>query len=236
MFQLRPGTTDDVIYDQVVRQNEYLVPKRFASGAVVLDIGTHVGTFSYLALSRGAAAVVGYEPDPGNYRCAQQNLAPFGSRARVHCAAVWRSDVPAAQLPFLPSSDPANSGGGSVIWDTQGQRVDAIAFDSVVDAASEGGRRRVDMVKLDCEGAEFPIILTSKLLDRVDHIVGEYHELRGALPAHAAIPGYTEFAVGDLMRVLRGAGFEVSVERRALATFGELGLFFAHRVGAASGS
>ena len=235
-FSLRSGTTDDVIYDQVVRQNEYLVPERFAPGSVVVDIGAHVGTFSYLALTRGAAAVFGYEPEPSNYRYAKQNLASFGSRAHVHCAAVWRSDATTSQLPFHPSSDPANAGGGSVIWDTEGRLVDAIPFDTIVETASAGGRRRVELVKIDCEGAEFPILLTSKLLHRIDHIVGEYHELKAALPRHAAIPGYTEFAVDELMGVLRTSGFAVRWERRAIGSFGELGLFFAHRVRGASGS
>lgn len=230
-FSLRPGTADDVIYDQVVRQNEYLLPERLPSGALVVDIGTHVGTFSYLALTRGAATVVGFEPEWSNYRCAERNLSPFRPRAHVHCAAVWRSDAAAGRLPFVPSNDAANTGGGSVIWEADGHLVDAVPFDAVVEAATAGGRRRVDLVKIDCEGAEFPILLTSRLLHRIDHIVGEYHELRAPLPAHAAIPGYTEFAVGDLMRVLRASGFAVTWERRAIGGYGELGLFFAHRVG-----
>jgi FkbM family methyltransferase len=169
-----------------------------------------------------------------NYRCAEQNLSAFKPRVHVHCAAVWRSDAPTAELPFLPSSDPANTGGGSVIWDTDGHLVNAIPFDTVVETASAGGRGRVDLVKMDCEGAEFPILLTSKLLHRIDHIVGEYHELRGALPRHAAIPGYAEFAVGALIGVLRASGFTVTSQRRAIGNYGELGLFFAHRIDCAS--
>ena len=229
-FSLRPGTADHVIYDQVVRQNEYHLPERFAPGTLVVDIGTHVGAFSYLALTRGAADVVGYEPERANHRCAAQNLSPFGSRAHVHCTAVWRSDATIDQLPFFPSSDPSNTGGGSVIWDTDEHHVDVTPFDSVLEAASEGGRRRVDVVKMDCEGAEFPILLTSKRLHLIDNMVGEYHELRAPLPSHTAILGYTEFAVPDLMRVLRASGFDVTVEPRASGAYGELGLFFAHRV------
>jgi FkbM family methyltransferase len=228
-FSLRPGSADDVIYDQVVRQNEYLVPAQFAPGSVVGDIGTHVGAFSYLAMTRGAAIVVGYEPERANYRCAKQNLSAFGSRAHVHCAAVWRFDATTGQLPFFPSSDPTNTGGGSVIWDTAGDRVDAVPLDGVVEATSQGGRRRVDLVKIDCEGAEFPILLTSKLLHRIDRIVGEYHELRAPLPRHAAIPGYTEFTVDHLIGVLRTSGFAVRAEPRASGSDGELGLFFARR-------
>ena len=235
-FSLRPGTADDVIYDQVVRQNEYRAPDRFAPDSVVVDIGAHVGSFSYLALTRGAASVVAYEPESSNHRCAVDNLASFGSRAQVKRAAVWRSDAPVPRLPFWPSGDAANTGGGSVIWDTEAHFVSAVPFDTVIEAARDQGRRQVSLVKIDCEGAEFPILLTSKLLHRIDRIVGEYHELRAGPPAHSAVPGYTQFTVGDLLAALRAAGFSVASKGRATGTFGEMGLFFAEREHAGSGT
>jgi FkbM family methyltransferase len=212
----------------VVRDNEYRVPSQLPDDALVIDIGTHIGAFSYLALSRGARNVIGYEPDLANYRCAEQNLASFGTRARMHRAAVWRSDIDAGRLPFLPSTDAANTGGGTIIWESEGASVETVSFNTVLASATSSGRR-VHVVKMDCEGAEFPILLTSPLLDRVDNIVGEYHELRGALPAHARIDGVTEFTRDHLTRALRDEGFSVSCECRAMAPFGELGLFFAHR-------
>src|SRR5581483_10958742 len=92
-FALRPGTNDDVIYRSVVVNNEYRAPARL-DGAIVIDIGMHVGAFSYLALTRGADMVFGFEPESVNYARASINLAPFGSRARLSRRALWRSDVP----------------------------------------------------------------------------------------------------------------------------------------------
>ena len=88
---------------------------------------------------------------------------------------------------------------------------------------------RIDVLKIDCEGAEFPILLTSRLLDRIDRIVGEYHELRAQLSSHVRIPGYDEFSVEGLAAGLERAGFTVTWERQATAQFGDLGLFFAER-------
>jgi len=34
---------------------------------------------------------------------------------------------------------------------------------------------RVRLLKIDCEGSEFPILYTSKMLEYVDEIVGELH-------------------------------------------------------------
>jgi FkbM family methyltransferase len=228
-FPLRPGTNDDVIYNSVVVQNEYRVPDRLAPDAIVVDIGVHVGSFSHLALTRGAGVVFGFEPEPSNYARARQNLSAFGDRVRLANHAVWRSDQPRVRLPFFASADQANSGGGTLIWDTDGPLVDAVPFDEVVDAITEGGRRRIDLMKIDCEGAEFPILLTSQRLAHIDRIAGEYHELRAALPAHVRVPGCDEFSIEGLTGALERAGFTVTSEKQATATFGDFGLFFAER-------
>jgi FkbM family methyltransferase len=229
VFAIRPGTNDDVIYNSVVTRNEYRLPARFAAGAIVVDIGVHVGAFSYTALSRGAERLYGFEPEPSNYLQACQNLAPFGDRVHLDRRAVWRSDRPAAPQHFWASTDAANAGGGTLIWETDGPLVDAVPFDEVIDAISDRGRRRIDLVKIDCEGAEFPILLTAALLGRVDRIVGEYHELRASLPAHVRVPGCEEFSLEILTAALERAGFAVTAERQATAQFGDLGLFFAER-------
>jgi FkbM family methyltransferase len=228
-FPLRPGTNDDVVYNAVVTQNEYRVPAVLSPDAIVVDIGVHIGSFSHLALTRGTGRVFGFEPEPGNFARAAANLAPFGDRVRLFNHAVWRSDVPTVQLPFFASPDVANSGGGTLIWETNGPLVPAVPFDEVVDAITDSGRRRIELMKIDCEGAEFPILLTSKRLEHIDRIVGEYHELRAQLPAHVRIPGYDQFAIEDLGAALERAGFAVTWERQATATFGDLGLFFAAR-------
>jgi FkbM family methyltransferase len=215
-----------VIYTNVVTRNEYRLPEDI-SGAVVIDIGMHVGAFGHLALTRGAAELHGFEPDASNYSCAVKNLARFGACVHLHNRAVWRSDIAAPALHFWRSTDTANAGGGTLIWDTDGPLVDAVPFDAVVDTITENAKRRISMLKIDCEGAEFPILLTSSRLHRIDRIVGEYHELRGELPRHVRIPGCDQFTVEILAAHLERAGFTVTLEQQAMATFGALGLFFA---------
>jgi hypothetical protein len=85
------------------------------------------------------------------------------------------------------------------------------------------------LLKIDCEGAEFPILLTSSRLDCIDRIVGEYHELRAELPRHVRVPGCEQFTVEILVEHLESFGFAVALEPQATGTFGALGLFFADR-------
>jgi hypothetical protein len=104
-----------------------------------------------------------------------------------------------------------------------------VPFDEIVDTISDGGRRRIDLVKIDCEGAEFPILLSASLLDRIDRIVGEYHELRADLPPHVRVGDCRAFTLDVLAATLERAGFSVSTEQQATAQYGALGLFFADR-------
>src|SRR5438105_3684382 len=74
---LRPRTMDGDIWHSVVGHNEYRLPRRFRPTDIVLDIGAHIGAFSYAALTRGAGRVYAYEPHAGNVELAECNLQHF---------------------------------------------------------------------------------------------------------------------------------------------------------------
>jgi FkbM family methyltransferase len=230
-FAFRPGTNDEAMFRHLTTHNEYELPDRFEPDQTIVDIGLHIGGFSYLALSRGARRVYGYEAEPGNVLCARQNLAEFGERATVIHKAVWRSDIPAGRLPLTLSDDAPNTGGNSVLWESTGPTVEAIALDDALLQATEAGRRRVNLLKIDCEGSEFPILLTARRLDLVDRIAGEFHEIGcdrnpQVIPEHARVPGVAAYTVEVLVVALERAGFRVRW-RRHDDSF--LGLFFAER-------
>jgi FkbM family methyltransferase len=231
----RPGTLDGAILESVAGGHEYRLPEAFGPGDVVVDVGMHIGGFCLEALRRGAGRVVGFEAERANFELAAANLRAFGDRARLVNKAVWRSDVEVDRLVFTPSYDAANTGGGGMIfWQGRGQavqEVEAVAFDVVIREATRGGRSRVRLLKIDCEGSEFPILLTSRSLHLIDAIVGEFHEVGGPfdehpMPEHARIPGADRFTIDLLADALRRAGFAVEW-RRHPSSF--LGLFAAER-------
>jgi FkbM family methyltransferase len=236
----------------VVVLNEYRLPDRFVPGDVVIDVGAHIGAVAYAVVQRGAEHVWSLEPDPANCAFAAENLKPYIDKGFVHLTqqAVWRSDPNDDELRFdgyhdFPKSFKGmegvlNTGDGSVMWG-EGEPVSKVAFDDVVDRVTGGGERRVRLLKLDCEGAEWPILLTSQRLHLVDEIVGEFHELGGPFleigeerPAKAQVfhsDRVAAFSVEELVRFLEEAGFSVTYRRhrRPDGALEGLGLFFATR-------
>jgi FkbM family methyltransferase len=226
---LRDGTFDAAIWTSV--HHDYpMLPASFAPGEIVLDLGCHTGALCDLAARRGAT-VVGYEANFENYALAQINLAGRDT-VTLHHAAIWRSDTgEGSRLLFTPNVDTANTGGGSVLfastddhWTARpsegyepgppgsalsSHAVDAVALDDVL---RELGRVR--FLKIDVEGAEFPILLTARGLDMVTAIEGEYHQFTDAemarLPPSARV-GDERYTADLLRRRLTAAGFAVSL-------------------------
>lgn len=252
VWTFRPGTIDRMTFNGVVGHNEYQLPDRFTPSDVVIDVGAHIGSFAYAAVQRGCRQICCFEPDRDNCRNAEAHLRPYieAGWVRLSRKAVWRSDANDDQLRFdgyqpFPKSFAGmegilNTGNGSVLWGT-GDEVAKIALDDVIDEITEGGARRVRLLKLDCEGAEWPIVLTSRRLHLVDEIAGEFHELGGpfleigedrpATPLVFQSDRVTRFTIEELARVLTEAGFAVTHRRhrRPDGALEGLGMFFAAR-------
>lgn len=251
-WRFRPGTLDQAIFNGVFVFNEYGLPPRFAPGDVVIDIGAHIGSFAKAVLDRGCENVYCIEADRSNVEIAAVNLEPHitnGSMQLVNAAA-WRSDPNDDALRFdgyhpFPESYPGmegvlNTGNGSVIWPS-GQPVAKIAFDEIVDLVTNGGEKRVRLLKLDCEGSEWPILLTSARLELIDEICGEFHEIggqhleisegRSSKAPVFSFEGAAVFTIELLVTHLTGAGFSITYKRHRRPTghLEGLGLFFAKR-------
>ncbi|HEY2787473.1 MAG TPA: FkbM family methyltransferase [Fimbriiglobus sp.] len=223
-FHFRPGTLDRAIYREVVVENEYRLPDRFEPTDLIVDVGCHIGSFAAACLGRGAGRVVSFEAEVSNHTISRQNLARYGARADVRRVAVWRSDVPVEFLSFATSPDPANTGGGRVGGESGG-RVPAVALDQVVkELTTNGGRIR--LLKLDCEGSEYPILLTATTLDRVEELLGEYHNCSFVSPQDR-VDGRDHYTGTDLKACLEANGFRV--ELRPNPRNPNVGEFFAKR-------
>jgi FkbM family methyltransferase len=219
-WRLRPGTIDRRIFRHVVIDNEYRLPDTFVGSDLVLDIGAHVGSFALACLRRGAGHVVCCEPDADNFRLLKDNLAPYANRVTLHHTAIWRSDVSLSTLTIHNPLDARNT--GAVRVGPGERRVPALAFDDLVQSLG----RRVRLAKLDCEGAEWPILLTSTALGHVEELCGEYH--LGSYPDDYHVAGHRDFTPDVLLQTLHGHGFRVELAEAPGSRL-PVGLFFARR-------
>lgn len=250
-WTFRPGTLDRAVFNGVVFENEYQLPSRFAPDDIVIDVGAHIGSFAYAALLRGCQQVFSVEPDPANCEIALENLRDYveHSRVTIEYGAVWRSDPNDDELlfdgyhPFPKSFAGAegilNTANGSVIWGL-GERVPKLPFDELLDQLTNSGEKRLRLLKLDCEGSEWPILFTSHRLHLVDEICGEFHEIGGDFleisedrPVQQPVFrfGDEKFTSERLVGFLNEAGFEVTSHRHRRPDGAQegIGLFFARR-------
>lgn len=251
-WKFRNSTLDKAIFNGVVLFNEYQLPVSFAPEDIVIDVGAHIGSFAYAAASRGCKHVYGIEPDLTNFEIATENLSEYIEQGYMQLirGAAWRSDPNDDELSFdgyhnFPKSYKGmegiiNTGNGSVIWGI-GEPVVKIAFDEIVDLVTHHGEKRVRFLKLDCEGAEWPILLTSQRLHLIDEICGEFHEIGGQFleisedhPLKEPVFRFerlTNYTIEELVSFLSDMGFTVTYRRhrRPTGALEGLGLFFARR-------
>ncbi len=247
MTYLRRGTLDSSIWRTVLHEYAAL-PLRFEPGEVALDIGCHVGSFALFAAERGAR-VLAFEANRENYALACINTRDY-EQVEIHLSAVWRSDRPSGELIFTPHPDGQNTGGGSVLFRhlddhraylelgnlaaslgdpshpilLTSHPVPSVGLDAILSDID----REVRYLKIDVEGAEFPVLATATMLRRIETIGGEYHELNDAqmrrLPEEARV-GEQLYDRRFLLALLEAAGFDVDLH----PTAPNQGLFVAQR-------
>ena len=145
----------------------YDVPELPSSAAVVLDLGCNVGA-SMLWFGRRypGARIVGYEADPATAALARGNTAGLPN-SEVHSAALAAED---GEITFwrIPGHSWASG-----TFERRGVpvTVPAVGLDTVL----AGFDQPVDVLKLNIEGAEHPVLAAARRLDRVRTILGQYH-------------------------------------------------------------
>ena len=200
--ELRSGTWDEDIWNLVYGMNEYRV-NRFA-GKIVVDVGAHIGSFSRLAADNGATSVYAFEPNPESYRLLVENVQ--GTQIKPYNMAIHCNS--GLLVKSIPSLEETNTGGSNCVLSPDGTGTPTISMDDIIDLAGY-----VHILKLDCEGGEYPGLLKCTKLNRVDAIVGEYH-------------GHATETIDGLKDYLQANGFSVGLE----PTVDPLGHFFAVRL------
>lgn len=160
-------------------RNEYQLPPRFEPDDIVIDVGAHIGSFTYACCIRSVGQVIAVEAHPQNFGRASIHLhqAIQDKQVDLRWGAVWRSDDHSDSLDVSAYEKMLdgrfNTGHVTIEAQEHPSLMPVFALDNLI---QEQAPCRIRLLKLDCEGAEFPILLTSNKLQFVSEIVGEFHE------------------------------------------------------------
>lgn len=142
----------------------------------VVDVGANIGVFSLWA-ERLGADVTAYEPEPRTFASLVTNVA--GRRISPRQAALVGKAVPTVRLYLSEVDSTRNTVAGKEI--ESGERlgdfvdVPTVTLEDVVGSGC-------DLLKLDCEGAEFESVLHADddTLRRAQRIILEFHRIAGS--------------------------------------------------------
>ncbi len=169
---------------------------RIGDGWTVIDIGAGIGDFSlFAALGHPSNKVYAFEPFPESFSLLETNLQlNQATNVRAYPEAIGgRTGTLALDV----------SSGEPLQYSTEKAADEAAALMvpslSLEDAFERLSLAHCNLLKLDCEGAEYDILFKSpaSILSRIDHIVMEYHD--GVAPANHR----------DMVEFLISQGFQV---------------------------
>ncbi len=157
--------------------------------AVVIDIGANLGDTAVYFASRGAHRVIAYEPFPATFALAKQTVGrnDCADRVRLVCAgAASRSGSATAAVDSRTQSGRWSVVAGNSTDRSSGNdrylRREQIQFVSLADILQDAvtaAAGRPIACKIDCEGAEFELLLGAPLppaFEYVTQLVIETHD------------------------------------------------------------
>jgi FkbM family methyltransferase len=174
----------------------------------ILDIGAGIGEFTlYAALMQPDSQVFSFEPYPQSFVLMQENLR----LNRVPNARAFEKAIGAASGELvldLTGGEPLQFQ-SSVTQAAPVEKGLGVSALSLADAFAMLEIDSCDLLKLDCEGAEYAILFNTPrpVLELVKRIVMEYHD---------NVVAYTH---RDLTRFLTEQGFEVETFRNPVHSY-----------------
>jgi FkbM family methyltransferase len=172
-------------------REEYAVP---ADARCIVDLGANWGAFALYAAARAPAArIFCIEPSPDEHPRLLRNLAANGLDGRV---TGWPLAVAGEPGTRWMDADPAHPGPSRGIHPADGTappasvQVQAVTLAQVLERArAAAGVERIDLVKMDIEGAEHEVLchLPPEALATVDAWQMEYHPNGPRAPLFAAL-------------------------------------------------
>ena len=159
------------LFEQIFRDHEYLFRSERADPLIV-DCGSNIGmSILFFKALYPEARIIGFEPDEQAYALLKRNIASNGlSGVQVHRAAVGMEDSTVDFFVDPEWSGSLNSSTNRNLMPKKRMVVQQVRLSTFIDG-------RVDLLKLDVEGAEGAVLqdlVSSGVISNVDQIIAEY--------------------------------------------------------------
>lgn len=183
-FFARAGVGDFGVLNEIFIHNSYQDGlNRIAKGSVVIDVGANIGAFSIAAAAAGARRVFAFEPLKENFDLLLRHIKANNMEdvivpvqlavADKSCEATfYYNDTDAGGGTFFPTIH-ANWTGSQTAKKVKQRSVQCV---SLMEYFDQQKIDHCDLLKLDCEGAEFDILQSiGGVANRIGAIILEYH-------------------------------------------------------------
>jgi len=190
---------------EILHFNEYGQAK-IKEGDTVIDIGAHIGTFSVMASSKVAkknasGKVYSFEPFKSTFNVLKKNKE-INNRKNLNIINKAVSDTVGSVEFYVNDINYAENSLNKI--SNKSISVKTTTLDSFF---SEKKIKRCNLLKIDCEGAEYAILTSSKkAIKKIDQIILEYHN-----PEYFNIDN--KYSLKKLVAYLKDNGFLVNVQR-----------------------
>jgi FkbM family methyltransferase len=167
---LRPFAGDLFVLYEVLAFNAYhIAPSLLPADKVrvVVDCGANIGITSlFLAARYPGATILSVEPHPENFALLKTNVSQV---SRILPIRACLTGAPQGAVRFTTDHC---AWGNRIATDDRGVLVPAITIEEL---CKQNGIEKIDLLKLDIEGAEEQVLENGTFLARTEHIIAELH-------------------------------------------------------------
>lgn len=167
---LRPYAGDmSIFYEVMLRRAYNIAPDILAYDDVetIIDAGGHIGMAAlYLADRYPSARIISLEPNPDNFAILEKNVS---AEPRITPIQACLTGVPKSEV-FISTS--GRTSHFQINARGEGKRVQGLCIDQICKMHQID---RIDLLKMDIEGAERDVFAHPSFLNRVGAVVAELH-------------------------------------------------------------
>ena len=177
IFEFRDGTrirtydgVDSSTLMVVMLREDYGKPK---SNATIIDIGANIGTYSIHAAKASNTKVYAYEPMKETFSKLEVNIKLNNLQKKVKAFPLGVAAKKGKRRLYLSSGSPFHS------IHLKSKKYVEIKSITLKDVFDDNKIKRCDILKMDCEGAEYEIFYKApkRYLKKIREIRLEYHHL-----------------------------------------------------------